>query len=77
MNDHAISYGFKPVSTVAQFCADYQISRTFFYQLLKDGKGPDLIKLGRRTLVSAEAAARWRKQMELDTSPGIVGFIEL
>ncbi len=50
--------------TVAQFCADHNISRTHFYQLTKDGKGPRLMKLGRRVLISAEAAADWRRQME-------------
>lgn len=70
MNDFVIGYGFRPVYTVAQFCNDYSISRTHFYQLGKDGRGPDLMKVGRRTLISAEAAARWRKQMEFDTAGG-------
>lgn len=58
----------KPVSTVAEFCADHRIGRTLLYQLIKDGKGPALMKVGRRTLISAEAAADWRKRMENNTA---------
>lgn len=75
MNEHAIGYGYRPAYTVAQFCADHCISRTHFYQLVKDGRGPRLIKLGRRTIVSAEAAADWRRQLERETeglSPEVI-----
>ena len=58
----------KPTSTIPQFCADHNISRTHLYALIKDGKGPRLMKLGRRTLVTAEAAADWRARMEAETS---------
>jgi hypothetical protein len=64
VNDFARGYGYRPAHTVAQFCADHNISRTHFYQLIKDGKGPRLMKLGRRVLISAEAAADWRGDME-------------
>jgi predicted DNA-binding transcriptional regulator AlpA len=52
------------LSSVKQFCADHGISRSFFYKLLQQGRGPRLTKLGARTLVSAEAAAAWRGMME-------------
>lgn len=70
MNSHAIGYGYAPraTSTVPQFCDDHNISCTHFYELLKSGKGPRLMKIGRRTLVTAEAAAEWRKRMEAATS---------
>ena len=68
MNDSAKDdghlYSRRPAATVAQFCADHSISRTHFYQLIKDGKGPRLMRLGRRVLVSDEAAADWRRDME-------------
>jgi hypothetical protein len=35
-----------------------------FYNLLKRGDGPAIMKVGRRTLISAEAAAEWRRRME-------------
>lgn len=68
MNREAIGYGYRPTYTVAQFCADHNIGRTHFYRLVKDGKGPRLMKLGRRVLISAEAAADWRLAMEKATN---------
>lgn len=68
MNDFARGYSFRPAYTVAQFCADHNISRTHFYQLVKDGMGPRFMKLGRRTLISAEAAADWRRDIERQTA---------
>lgn len=60
----------KTCYTVEEFCLDHgTISRPFFYKLLKNGKGPRLMKVGRRTLITAEAAADWRKQMENDSNP--------
>lgn len=71
MNDFSRAFGHRPAYTVAQFCADHSISRTHFYQLIKDGKGPRMMKLGRRTLIGAEAAADWRRDMERETE----GFV--
>lgn len=57
--------------SVPEFCAAHGgISRVFFYKLLKDGKGPKITKVGRRTLITAEAAADWRKAMEDASNPG-------
>ena len=67
-DDVARSYGGRPVDTVAQFCEAHDISRTTFYQLQKDGKGPRLMKVGRRTLITAEASADWRRKMEFMTA---------
>ncbi|ARP85779.1 helix-turn-helix transcriptional regulator [Bordetella genomosp. 9] len=58
----------KATWTIPQFCDSHNISRTHLYDLIKQGKGPRLMKLGRRTLISAEAAADWRRQMEAETS---------
>ena len=58
----------RPASTIPQFCVDHGISRTLAYQLIKNGKGPRLMKLGRRVLISAEAAAEWRQRMENETA---------
>jgi len=46
------------------FCQEHGISRATFYNLLKRGHGPVIMKVGRRTLISAEAAAEWRRRME-------------
>lgn len=55
----------KPVFTVEEFCFSHgNISRAFFYKLVKQGLGPRLLKVGSRTFVTAEAAVEWRRDME-------------
>ena len=54
----------KACLSVAEFCAEHGISRALFYLLLARGDGPRVMKVGRRTLVSAEAASEWRARME-------------
>jgi hypothetical protein len=49
---------------VAGFCRSHGISRAFFYKLHREGKGPRFAKCGSRTLISAEAAAEWRRGLE-------------
>lgn len=58
----------KPAYTFPGFCSDHHISRSFLYELIKEGRGPRLMKIGRRTLISAEAAAEWRAKMEAETN---------
>lgn len=54
----------KSAQSIDHFCDDNDISKAHFYNLLKRGDGPVVMKVGRRTLISAEAAAEWRRQME-------------
>ena len=54
----------KQFLNVSDFCESHGISRGHFYRLLKDGLGPDIVKIGKRTLISVESAARWRRRME-------------
>ena len=54
--------------SVTDFCAAHSLSRGKFYGLLKLGLGPRIMKVGRRTLVSREAAADWRHDMERHTA---------
>ena len=58
----------KSTATVPQFCDGHNISRTHFYELIKQGKAPRLMKVGRRTLISLEAAADWRRRVEAETA---------
>ena len=53
-----------PALSVAEFCRQHGISRGLFYNLLRDGQGPRIMKAGRRTLISEEAAGEWRRRME-------------
>ena len=57
----------KAAYSVAEFCAAHGISRATFYNLLKAGLGPRIMKLGSRTLISTEAALEWRQRMEATT----------
>ncbi len=55
--------------SVETFCKAHGICKGHFYNLLSEGLGPNIIKLGRRTLISKEAAAEWRKKMEQQSTP--------
>jgi hypothetical protein len=46
--------------SVADFCTAHDISIGYFYELLRRGLGPRIMKVGTRTLVSIEEAAAWR-----------------
>lgn len=50
--------------SVAEFCEKHRITKPTFYELVKRGTAPRIMKVGRRTLISIEAAADWRRQME-------------
>lgn len=50
--------------SVAEFCDAHGFTKVLFYKLLKDGRGPRIMKVGHRTLISTEAAADWRRAME-------------
>ncbi|HRQ59638.1 MAG TPA: hypothetical protein PLN31_19650 [Azoarcus taiwanensis] len=50
--------------SVDEFCQAHDLSRVTFYKLLKAGKGPRIMRVMTRTLISAEAAAEWRREME-------------
>ena len=48
--------------SVAEFCQAHNISIGHFYALKKKGLGPRVMKVGLRTLISSEEAARWRAE---------------
>ena len=50
--------------TVVEFCEAHRISRATFYNLLKLGHAPRIMRIGTRTLISAEAARDWRLERE-------------
>jgi predicted DNA-binding transcriptional regulator AlpA len=53
-----------PTYLVTEFCRQHGLSRDLFYNLLREGRGPRVIKAGRRTLISAKAAEEWHQRME-------------
>jgi hypothetical protein len=50
--------------TIPEFCFYESISRALLYKLWRLGKGPRKYKIGRRTLITAEAAREWRAHLE-------------
>jgi len=55
--------------SIADFCrAHGGMSQAFFHALVAKGKGPRLMKVGARTLISVEAAAKWRRAQEAATA---------
>lgn len=56
-----------PLYNVPAFCEAHDISRGYLYQLWSEGRGPRRTKLGRRTVITGEAAAEWRHRMERET----------
>jgi len=54
--------------SIPEFCRVHGgISEAFFHKLVSEGRGPKLMKVGARTLISIEAAAAWRAQQEAAT----------
>lgn len=50
--------------SIREFCEAHGISEGFFYKLKKQGEGPREMKIGARTLITFEAAAKWRRARE-------------
>jgi hypothetical protein len=49
--------------SVEEFCKTHSISRPGLYQLWARGEGPDVMRAGRRVLISTESAAAWRQRL--------------
>jgi len=54
----------RKASSIDEFCAAHCLSRSMFYKLICQGRAPRLMTVGTRKLISEEAAAEWRRQME-------------
>jgi hypothetical protein len=54
--------------SIRRFCERHDISEAFFHKLRGLGLAPIVMKVGARTLISREAAARWRAEREAGTS---------
>jgi hypothetical protein len=51
---------------IQEFCDAHRISRSHYYNLKQLGLAPDETHIGHVTIITTEAAARWRKQRERD-----------
>ena len=54
----------RKASSIDEFCIAHGISRAMFYKIRKQGLAPRIMTVGSRQLISDEAAAEWRRQME-------------
>jgi excisionase family DNA binding protein len=69
-------YRRKPVSadanalamSIREFARLHGISEDFYYQLARKGRGPAVMRIGGRTLITTEAAKAWREKMERQTA---------
>jgi hypothetical protein len=52
--------------SIREFCRLHGISEDQFFKMQREGWGPLTMKVGSRTLISAEAAAEWRRKREAD-----------
>lgn len=50
--------------SISEFCQLHGLGRTTYYQMEREGKAPRVMRVGKRVLISAEAAADWRSAME-------------
>lgn len=50
--------------TIEEFCKAHRISRGTYFNLQARGEGPTVMRLGKRVVISREAAARWRRERE-------------
>jgi len=49
---------------IDEFCGAHRISRAHYFNLKKAGLGPREMRAGARVIISAEAAADWRRERE-------------
>jgi hypothetical protein len=50
--------------SIDEFCRTHRIARSFLYKLWGEGRGPRVMRVGSRRLISLEDAADWRREME-------------
>jgi hypothetical protein len=56
--------------SVDAFCRAHSLSRSKFYEMLRSGEGPRIMKCGAKTLISGEAARDWRFARERAAAAG-------
>jgi hypothetical protein len=54
----------REVFTIEEFCKAHSFSRAHYFNLRNRGEGPRVMHVGKRVLISREAAADWRRQCE-------------
>jgi hypothetical protein len=55
--------------SIPEFCLRNGISSALFFKLARQGGGPRVMRVGRRTLITKESAAAWRSTLEAASTP--------
>jgi len=50
--------------SLREFCELHSISESTFHRLVREGRGPAVMRVGGKILISAESARAWREAME-------------
>jgi hypothetical protein len=58
----------KDAYSIQEWAKRHDVSVPLFYKLQREGRGPRVMHIGRRTLISAEAAAQWRREREAESA---------
>ena len=56
----------KKAYSIADFLGTHGFSRSALYRLWADGNGPARILVGRKVLITAEAAEEWLKSLQAE-----------
>ena len=54
--------------TIPEFCEAHRFSQAKYYEMKREGWGPAEMSVGRRRLISYEAASVWRREREVETA---------
>jgi hypothetical protein len=55
--------------SIPEFCRRHQISVGMYFKIAREGIGPRVMKVGKRTIISREAAEAWRRERESASAP--------
>jgi hypothetical protein len=59
----------EPVAySIDEFCKAHRIRRAMFYKLDHQGRGPLIMRIGTRGIISRESAADWRREREAEAA---------
>ena len=61
--------------SIAEFCQLNGISRSTLYKLKRAGLGPKTVQIGRRRLITREAAEEWRSELEQQSDTSELGSV--
>jgi predicted DNA-binding transcriptional regulator AlpA len=66
----AAPLGYAAILSIKKVCSVFNFSRQTFWRLRKGGLGPTVLKVGRRRVITLEAAREWAAQrLEAPNNP--------